>query len=179
MIVFEEVRLDLEHALQVEGVLAEHRVERHAASLGLNDARVRVHGANPRLDAGEAFRIHKVDLVEQNEIGEGQLLGRFVALLKLRVQMPRVHHGNDSVKPGLLRHLGIDEEGLSDRRRIGEARGLDEDCVEPVGTLHQTAEDPDQIAPDGAADAAVVHLEHFLVGIHHEVVVYAGLAEFR
>src|SRR5229473_454626 len=35
-----------------------------------------------------------------------------------------------------------------------------------------------KVAAHGAADAAVVHLEHFLVGIDHEVVVDAELAEF-
>ena len=43
--------------------------------------------------------------------------------------------------------------------------------------LHEGTEDADQIAAHGAADAAVVHFEHFLVGIDHEVVIHAELAE--
>ena len=35
-----------------------------------------------------------------------------------------------------------------------------------------------QVAAHGAADAAVVHLEHFLVGADDKVVVDADLAEF-
>ena len=38
-------------------------------------------------------------------------------------------------------------------------------------------DDADQVAAHGAADAAVVHLEHFLVGADDEVVVDADLAE--
>ena len=36
----------------------------------------------------------------------------------------------------------------------------------------------DQIAPDGAADAAIVHLEQLFVGVQDEVVVDADLSEF-
>src|SRR6202012_538004 len=38
--------------------------------------------------------------------------------------------------------------------------------------------DADEIAAHGAADAAIVHLEHFLIGADDEVVVDADLAEF-
>ena len=72
----------------------------------------------------------------------------------------------------------VHEEGLRHRRRVGEARGLDDDGVELALAPHQPVEDAHQIAAHGAADAAVVHLEHFLVGADHEVVVDADLAEF-
>jgi hypothetical protein len=63
------------------------------------------------------------------------------------------------------------------RGRVGEARGLDDDGVELALPLHQPVHDADEVAAHGAADAAVVHLEHFLVGADHEVVVDADLAE--
>ena len=47
----------------------------------------------------------------------------------------------------------------------------------PALALHQARHDADQVAAHGAADAAVVHLEHFLVGADDEVVVDADLAE--
>ena len=43
--------------------------------------------------------------------------------------------------------------------------------------LRQAAEETDQVPARGAADAAVVHLEHFLVGVDHEVVADADLVE--
>ena len=42
----------------------------------------------------------------------------------------------------------------------------------------QALDDPDQIAAHGAADAAIVHFEHFLVGADDEIVVDADFAEF-
>ena len=42
----------------------------------------------------------------------------------------------------------------------------------------QAFDDPDEIAAHGAADAAIVHFEHFLVGANDEIVVDADFAEF-
>ena len=62
----------------------------------------------------------------------------------------------------------------------GSARpgGLDDDGVELALAPHQPVDDAHQVAAHGAADAAVVHLEHFLVGVDDELVVDADLAEF-
>ena len=78
----------------------------------------------------------------------------------------------------VLLHVLVDEEGLRDGSGIGEAGRLDDDRVELALALHQAFDDPDQIAAHGAADAAVVHLEHFLVRADDELVVDADLAEF-
>src|SRR5207247_1725462 len=63
------------------------------------------------------------------------------------------------------------------RRRRRERGGLDDDGVELALPFHQAAEDAHEIAAHGAADAAVVHLEHFFIGADDEVVVDADLAE--
>ena len=43
--------------------------------------------------------------------------------------------------------------------------------------LHQVAQNADEVAAHGAADAAVVHLEEFLLGAEDELVVDGDLAE--
>ena len=88
-----------------------------------------------------------------------------------------IHDGDDRIQAGLRLDVVIDEEGLRHRGGIGQAGGLDDDAVELVAPLHQPADDADQVAAHGAADAAVVHLEHFLVAVHDEVVVDAEFAE--
>jgi hypothetical protein len=50
--------------------------------------------------------------------------------------------------------------------------------VELIAALHEAADDADEIATDGATDAAVVHFENFLIGIDDEFVVDANLSEF-
>jgi hypothetical protein len=80
----------------------------------------------------------------------------------------------------LALHLVVGEKRLRDGARVGEAGGLDEDGVElDPCAWHEAAEDADEIAADGAADAAVVHLEEFLLGLlDDELVVDADFAEF-
>ena len=84
------------------------------------------------------------------------------------------HH---RVEPRRLAHVFVDEEGLRHRRGIGEASRLDDDRVEPALALHQALDDPNEVAAHRAADAAVVHLEHFLVRADDQLVVDADLAE--
>ena len=74
-------------------------------------------------------------------------------------------------------HLVVDEEGLGHRGRVGQAGRLDQDVVEAVLALHQVAEDADQVAADGAADAAVVHLEDLFLGADDQLLIDADLAE--
>ena len=44
--------------------------------------------------------------------------------------------------------------------------------------LHQPFDDADEIAAHGATNAAIVHLEHFFVGVDDQVVIDADLAKF-
>ena len=88
-----------------------------------------------------------------------------------------VRHRDHRVELGLLADRIVDEEGLRHRRRVGEPGGLDDDRVELALAPHQPVDDADEVAAHGAADAPVVHLEHFLVRPDDEVVVDADLAE--
>ena len=88
-----------------------------------------------------------------------------------------VHQGDDAVDGGLGLHLVVHEERLRDRAGVGHAGRLDEDVVELVPPLHQVAEDADEVAADGAADAPVVHLEDLLLRVDDQLLVDADLAE--
>jgi hypothetical protein len=50
--------------------------------------------------------------------------------------------------------------------------------VERVFSAHEFVEDPDEVLADGAADAAVVHLEDLFFGLHDQAIVDADFAEF-
>ena len=88
-----------------------------------------------------------------------------------------VDHRHDAVELELLLHLVVDEERLGHRAGVGQAGRLDQDVVEPVLALHQVAEDADQVAADGAADAPVVHLEDLFLGVDDQLLIDADLAE--
>jgi hypothetical protein len=92
-----------------------------------------------------------------------------------------VHDSGDGVEPRLRLDVLVDEKCLRHRGRIGQARRLDNDGVEAARraglALHEALEHPDQVAADRTADAAIVHLEHFLVRADDELAVDADLAE--
>src|ERR1700691_5117047 len=91
--------------------------------------------------------------------------------------MPRVDHGHDAVERELLAHSFIDEKGLCHRSRIGEAGGLQNDSVEFIAAGDQISQDADQVAAHGAADAPIVHLEDLFLGIDHQFLIDADVAE--
>ena len=173
----EELRIERQDAVEIEGAAIEHAVERNRAALGAVDGRVRIDGADARLDrfssSGETRSVLLSRITSAKPIcscASGLSLERAEKMLG-------VGDGDDRVELGLGAHVVVHEEGLRHRRRVGEAGGLDQDAVEAAGPLHQPLDDVDEVAAHGAADAAVVHLEHFLVGLDDEVVVDADLAE--
>ena len=174
----EEFRLDLQDAVEIEGAALQHVRKRDLAALGAVQLGVRIDAANPRLDFGKLRLGDEVGLVEHDDVGERDLVLGLGRVLQPVAQPLGVGHRHDRVEPGVLLHVLVDEEGLRHRRRIGEPGGLDDDGVELALALHQAVEDAHEVAAHGAADAAIVHLEHFLVGADDEVVVDADLAEF-
>ncbi len=176
-----EVRLDLEDAVQVEGVQAQHLIQRHVRTLGADDGGQRVQRAQAGLDGGQSGLVHQVDLVQDDAVGEGDLLARLLGVVQTRHDVFGVDQGGDAVQLGLGLDLVVDEEGLGHRAGVGQAGRLDDDGVEGglagALALHQAVDHADQVAAHRAADAAVVHLEHVLVGADHQVVVDADLAE--
>ena len=119
----------------------------------------------------------EIDLVEDDHVGEGDLVLGLGRVLQPVGEPLGIGHRHHRVEAGGVGDVLVHEEGLRDGGRIGEAGGLDDDGVELSLALHQPVEDADQVAAHGAADAAVVHLEHFLVGADDELVVDADLAE--
>ena len=64
------------------------------------------------------------------------------------------------------------------RRRIGEARGFDHQGVELVAVFEELKQAAQEIAAHGATDAAVAHLDDFLVGRDQQMMIDADCAEF-
>ena len=153
-------------------------VDGYVGILRAMDFRRAVDAADAAFDALQRRRVHQVRLVEQHQVGEGHLLGRFVQLFDVLLEVPGVHHGDDGVECELVLELVVEEEGLRHRARVGHAGGLDEDVIEAIAALHELAEDADQIAAHRAADAAVVGLEQFFFGADHQLAVDPDLAEF-
>ena len=173
----EELRLDVEDAVEVEGVAVEHLGDRDRAALGAMEARIGIDAADARFDLAQIGVADEIGLVEQDHVGEGDLVLGLGRVAQPVLEPARIGDGDDGVELRLAADRLVDEEGLRHRRRIGEPGGLDDDGVELALAPHQPLDDADQVAAHGAAHAAVVHLEDFLVGADDQVVVDADLAE--
>ena len=138
---------------------------------------VGIDAADAGLDLAQLALAHEIGLVDQDDVGEGDLVLRLRRILKAILEPFGVGNGHHRVELGLAPDVLVDEERLRYRRGVGEPRGLDDDGVELALAPHQALDDADQVAAHGAADAAVVHLEHFLVGADNQLVVDADLAE--
>ena len=173
----EEGRVHRQRAIEVEGADAEHLVDRHIGIAGSEHLGGGIDGAHPTLDALEFGGCHQVGLVEQDHVGEGDLFAGFIHLVEVLLDVARIDDGHDGVEHELLLEVVVQEEGLRDRAGIGHPGGLDDDVVELVAPLEQLAQDAQQVAAHGAADAAVVGLEDLFFGADDELVVDADLAE--
>ena len=176
-LVLQELRVELAGALEVEAADIEHLVQRKVAVARAVHLRHGIDVADATLQFVEGGRGDEVGLVEQNHVRETNLLHGFIVLIEMLGDVGRVDHGHNRVEAKMLLDLVVGEERLSDRRRVREAGGLDEDAVEPVLALEQPAEDADQVAAHAAADAPVVHLEQLLVAADDQLVVDADLPE--
>ena len=178
IIAVQEFRLDVEDAVEIERVAAQHLIECDLRALRAVQLGVRIDAADASLDLAQLRVGHQIGLVDQDHVGEGDLVLRFGRVLETILEPLGVGDGDHRIELGLAADVLVDEEGLRHRRRIGEARGLDDDGVELALAAHQAFDDANEVAAHGAADAAVVHLEDFFVGADHQLVVDADLAEF-
>ena len=177
-LLLQEIAIERELVIQVEGVEMDDLIDRQVRLLGMQDLGHRVHGAHLTLQLDQFVGRHQIGLVEHDAVGEGDLLLGLGGVMEVQGDVLGVDEGDDAVEAEALLDLVVAEEGLRDGARIGEAGGLDQHVVELVPALHQLTEDPDEVAPDGAAEAPVVHLEDLLVGLDDEFIVDADLAEF-
>ena len=174
---FEEARLEVEGAAKIEAADIEHLLHGRVSHPDPFDPRHGIHRPEPALQSIDLLGIDQVDLVYQEHIGEGDLRHRFLAVIQVQFGMLRIDQGYDAVQVEGLPGVVVDEECLRHRSGVGHAGGFHQDPVELVAPLDQVAENPDQVASHGAADAAVVHLEDFFVGVDDQVLVDADLAE--
>ena len=85
-----------------------------------------------------------------------------------------VHHSDLGADLGLVRHGG---NGPGNVGKLADAGGLNDDAVGGIG-FDDLLQSRFEIAHEGAADAAGIHLGYFNAGVLQEAAVYGDLAEF-
>ena len=97
----QEGRLDVEDAVEVEGIAAEHFGDVDLGPLGAVQPRVRIDAADARLDLVELGRRDQVGLVDQDDVGESDLVLGLGRVLEPLLQPPGVGDRDHGVELGL------------------------------------------------------------------------------
>lgn len=71
-------------------------------------------------------------------------------IIEVLLDVLGVHHSDDGVQGQPASQAVVYEEGLRDRRWIGQAGGLNQDGVKAVLALEQLVQDTDQVTTDCA-----------------------------
>ena len=142
-ILLQEMGLQLHDPIKVEGVATEDLVQGHIRARRLVEFGVGVDGADPHFDIAQLGRRDEVRLVEEDDVGEGDLVLGLRCIAQPILEPLRVGDRDDSIEARLIGDILIDKEGLRDGRGIGKACCLDEDGVEATLAFHQAVNDAD------------------------------------
>src|SRR5438552_4858041 len=175
--VIEKFRVDLQDAVKIECIAPEHLRQRNVAALRLVQSGIRIDAADARLHIAELVRRDQIGLIEQDDVGERDLVFRLRRVLESVLEPFGVGDRDHGVELGFAADIVIDEERLRHGRGVGEPRSLEDDGVEFSFPAHQPVNDAHEIAAHGAANAAVVHFEDFFVGADDETIVDPHLTE--
>ena len=183
LLLAQEFGVDVEFGAQVEAAQVEHLADRHLTKVHHLLRRARVHVRQPVLQGVELSGVHQVGLADENLVGKAHLALRFDAGVELLGGVLGVDQGDDGVQQVLVGHLVVHEKGLRHRAGVGQAGGFDHHALEVQLALalsgRQLGQRGAQVVADGAADAAVAHLDDAFAGFGDEdFVVDVFLAEF-
>ena len=92
--------------------------------------------------------------------------------------MSGINQRDDAVESEFSPDFIIHEKRLCNRPRIGKTSRFHQHVIKFVSPLHQIAEHPDQIAPNGAADTTVGHFKDFLISIDDKTLINTNLSVF-
>mmetsp|Transcript_29809 Transcript_29809/g.81793 ORF Transcript_29809/g.81793 Transcript_29809/m.81793 type:complete len:381 (+) Transcript_29809:419-1561(+) len=142
----------------------------------LPDRNESVYAPDDSLRLIDVFPRARVDLVQQQLVGEAHLLRRLVycVLRPLAVQlceeMLAIHHGQNAVDLAVLFHNLVLGEGVDDWAWVRHARRFDEDAVQQIARLcvpvfnlrDDVGHGLHEVVTNGATKAAVVEHRHRL-----------------
>src|SRR5919199_4498872 len=115
-------------------------------------------------------------------VGHGRLFDRLGMGVERGHAVHGVHGRNDAIQPVAQHQIGMRHRGVQHGRRVGQARGLDDDAVERanppvVQPAQQVLERGDEVAADRAAETTAGELDDAFVGPFDQQVIEADFAE--
>ena len=134
--------------------------------------RTGVHVFEAVLQRIQFFCRHQVRLADKNLVGKTHLATRFLAVIELMGGMLGVNQGQYRVEQKALSDLVVHKKGLRYRAGVSQACGLDHYALEVEQAFalfsSQKLQGGAQVFTDGAAHAAIVHLNDLLVGVRDQ-----------
>ena len=175
---FEEMRIDLHGAVEIEASHVHDLVDRDLRARGAMDRGECIDLADAFLETIELLSSGEIAFIQKNDIGKCDLLLGLAIFVDVLKDMLRIHKRDHAIDSEFFLELLVHKKRLNHRAWIRKPGRLDEDVVKLVFALEKIAQDANEIAAHRAANAAVVHLEKFLVGIDNEFVIDPDFAEF-
>ena len=165
----QEIGIDVEFGIQIEATQVKYFLQGHFAKMHGTLRCPRVHVAQAVLQGIELLRRDQVGLADKDLVGKADLAARLLAIGELLLGVLGVHQRQDGIEQIGFSHFVVHEKGLRHRAGIGQAGGFDHHALKVQLALAsffaQIAQGGAQILADGAADAAVVHLDDLLAGL--------------
>ena len=126
--------------------------------------------------------LQQIDLGQHDAVGDRHLLHRFHMLIERRHAVEGIDHRDDAFEPASGKKPRLAHHRMQHGCRIGESRGFDDDAVEALDLAapaprQKIVDRVDEIAADGAAQAARRHLDDILVGAFDQQMIDADIAE--
>ena len=128
--------------------------QRHVSPGRLNEPIAVEPLVEPSLDPRDLLRGDKIDLVEDEHVGECHLTKFQLHHLGCGEYLFRVQDAHDAVQPDAVPHSFVHERQRN-AGRVGHSAGLEQDVFGPLGTRHYLRHRGNEIVADAAAHTAV------------------------
>ena len=167
-LILEKVGRVRENGLHIEGIALEDGVKGSSGALGFNDRGKLIELGEPFLEGLLLILGDEINLVQQDLIGKGHLLLRFIDgtlgldLVQVLVDVFAVRKTNNGINPIIVRHLWVGLDRVDNGRGVGEASGFQKDGIELLAALGKLTKRADEISTDGTAHTSVVHGDQVL-----------------
>jgi hypothetical protein len=119
LLVLQEIRLNFEDLLEVEGTHVQNEIQINFAVLHVVNRSHSVDGLDALLQMGEFISADQVGLISENTISEGKLFDCFVlntfglGVVQMCQQKLAIHNGDDTVKVVVTTNVVVDKEAKS------------------------------------------------------------------
>ena len=126
----QEFRFNFEDAIQIKGILAQHRIQGHLTAACAMQLGIGINSTDTRLNLAHFTFAHQIHFIENDHIGKSDLVARFRRVFQPLAEPFGIHHCDHRIKPCFFRHILIDKKGLRHGTGISQARGFDHHALE-------------------------------------------------